>query len=241
MCDLALTYPDYAESVQTVIHELSHFANIANTNDNAYGESTCHNLAQTNKVQARKTADTFGYYALYSNMCYRNAPDAYTVAVPPCKDCTAGTGSRGPNDCSSISNIVAPARESHAPDDSCEYAGDNICDEPTYCSWNTDHTDCGTVHDPTIIHTQAPTTAPPQLSCQFSSAVKNRWGKGSDMISVLVVPRQKKKKLKWCKNKCKANAQCKMIAIRKRMCRMFKTTTKKYKKGHKSYIKSCTR
>ena len=48
MCPLVLSYPDYAESVQTVIHELSHFNHIADTNDNAYGEYTCNMLGQTN-------------------------------------------------------------------------------------------------------------------------------------------------------------------------------------------------
>ena len=47
-----------AEKVQTVIHEMSHFKHIGNTNDNAYGESRCINLAQQNFEKAIKTADS---------------------------------------------------------------------------------------------------------------------------------------------------------------------------------------
>ena len=141
MCSYVLTYPDYAEQVQTVIHELSHFDHIADTDDNFYGEQPCYTLGQTNFSGALHTADSFGYYAIYSDMCYRNAPSDYSVAYPPCKDCTATTGQRGANDCSGTSNIAMNAR---APwlDDSCRYANDGTCDEPTYCSLYTDFTDC---------------------------------------------------------------------------------------------------
>ena len=176
MCGLALTYPDYAESVQTIIHELSHFETIAATNDNAYGEETCHGLAKQNKANARETADTFGYYALYSNMCFRNAPSSYRVAVPPCRYCSAGTGNRGTNDCSGVSNIVAPAHESQVqttPDDSCDWPDDGACDEPTYCAYNTDYTDCGTdwYNNPTVeVHTQAPTNVAPPSEAPTTTA-----------------------------------------------------------------------
>ena len=34
ICDFTFNYPDYSEKVQTVIHELSHFKHIGDTNDN---------------------------------------------------------------------------------------------------------------------------------------------------------------------------------------------------------------
>ena len=60
---------DYAEKVQTVIHELSHFESIADTNDYingqaAYGEETCYQLAQSNPAGVQTIADSFGYYAM---------------------------------------------------------------------------------------------------------------------------------------------------------------------------------
>jgi len=100
MCEFTFNYHDYAEKVQTVIHELSHFNTIANTNDNAYGEQTCYDLAQNSPALARTSADNFGYFAIYQNTCYENGPDDYQAAVPPCRWCSAGSGNRVVQDCS---------------------------------------------------------------------------------------------------------------------------------------------
>jgi len=99
MCEFTFNYPDYAEKVQTVIHELSHFNTIADTNDNAYGEQVCYNLAQNSPELARTSADNFGYFAIYQNTCYENGPDDYLAAAPPCRSCSAGSGSRVNQDC----------------------------------------------------------------------------------------------------------------------------------------------
>jgi len=88
ICDFTVNYPDYSEKVQTVIHELSHFNHIGNTNDNAYGESTCINLAQTNFQSALQTADNVGYFGKYANTCYQNGPAGYVAKVAPTVDCS---------------------------------------------------------------------------------------------------------------------------------------------------------
>jgi peptidyl-Lys metalloendopeptidase len=239
MCDFTFEYPDYSEKVQTVIHELSHFNHIGNTNDNAYGESTCINLAQSNFQAAIQTADNVGYFGKYANSCYRNAPNGYTPKNSPlqgcvdqysnCQDlaangcssrvqgycCQSCTGGAASNDCSGISagaggststsstdtrrrapnptpapnpttSTDSSSRDSagncaslvssygctaccvssggdvasvcaatcrtgsttttttpaSSGDDSCRYANDNACDEPTYCQAGTDATDC---------------------------------------------------------------------------------------------------
>lgn len=99
MCEFTFNYPDYAEKVQTVIHELSHFNTIADTNDNAYGEQVCYTLAQNSPGLARTSADNFGYFAIYQNTCYENGPDDYLAAAPPCRSCSAGSGNRVTQDC----------------------------------------------------------------------------------------------------------------------------------------------
>lgn len=66
ICDFTFNYPDYSERVQTVLHELSHFNHIGSTNDNAYGERTCINLAQSNFQAALQTADSTAYFATAS-------------------------------------------------------------------------------------------------------------------------------------------------------------------------------
>ena len=78
-------------SVVDTVYMDSHFSYIADTNDNAYGEQTSYNLAQNPSTAqaARRTADSYGYYAIYTNVCYRQAPDGYTAYVPPCKTCSA--------------------------------------------------------------------------------------------------------------------------------------------------------
>merc|ERR1712086_270545 len=221
MCDFTFEYPDYSEKVQTVIHELSHFNHIGNTNDNAYGESTCINLAQSNFQAAIQTADNVGYFGKYANSCYRNAPSGYTPKNSPlqgcvdqysncqalaasgcssrvqgycCQSCTGGAGSTSTStdtrrratpapattstdsnsrdsagNCGSLvasygctaccvscggdvaSVCAGPCRTgstttttpaASSGDDSCRYANDNACDEPTYCRAGTDATDC---------------------------------------------------------------------------------------------------
>jgi len=98
MCQFVFSYPDYAEKVQTVIHELSHFKTIGSTNDAKYGEEACHLLAQSSPAAAMLTADNFGYFAIYSNLCYLNAGSGYTVKVPPCY-CSAGSYQTTPATC----------------------------------------------------------------------------------------------------------------------------------------------
>jgi len=88
ICDFTVNYPDYSEKVQTVIHELSHFNHIGDTNDNAYGESTCINLAQTNFQSALQTADNVGYFGKYANTCYQNGPAGYIAKVAPTVSCS---------------------------------------------------------------------------------------------------------------------------------------------------------
>ena len=74
---------DYAEKIQTIVHELSHFISIGSTNDQgthasnllsdfedstivfaAYGEQNCYNLAQSSPDSARSVADNYGYFAV---------------------------------------------------------------------------------------------------------------------------------------------------------------------------------
>ena len=199
----------------------------------AYGESTCINLAQSNFQRAIQTADNVGYFGKYANTCYKNAPDGYVAKNSPLQGCVdqysncpalAARGCTGrnsevqgyccqsctatSNDCNGISAgaggstssdtrrranpapTPAPApttstsRDSagncaslvsrygctaccvgsggdvasvcaatcrtgsttttttRSGDDSCRYANDNACDEPTYCRASTDATDC---------------------------------------------------------------------------------------------------
>jgi len=46
----------------TLIHEMSHFNNVANTNDVTYGITNCENLAKNNPAQAVRNADNFCFY-----------------------------------------------------------------------------------------------------------------------------------------------------------------------------------
>jgi hypothetical protein len=87
ICDFTFNYPDYSEKVQTVIHELSHFKHIGDTNDNAYGERTCMNLAQTNYQKAIQTADSVGYFGKYVDQCYPNGPAGYKPKNAPKVGC----------------------------------------------------------------------------------------------------------------------------------------------------------
>ena len=54
-------------------------------------------------------------------------------------DCTSAGGSNSGSGASSMPNNSAPTQ---AGPDSCRYANDNVCDEPTYCAFGTDTTDC---------------------------------------------------------------------------------------------------
>jgi peptidyl-Lys metalloendopeptidase len=47
----------------TLIHEMSHFDIVANTDDNAYGQSACRNLADNNPKAAVQNADSHEYFA----------------------------------------------------------------------------------------------------------------------------------------------------------------------------------
>ena len=47
----------------TIVHELSHFNVVASTNDWAYGQSACRNLARTNASRAVDNADSHEYFA----------------------------------------------------------------------------------------------------------------------------------------------------------------------------------
>merc|ERR1711865_227367 len=109
MCEFTFSYPDYAEKVQTVIHELSHFDTIGGTNDEADGEEACYNLvngaaaSDATKAAALKTADTWAYFAVYSSICYAFAPTGYEAYVPPCKSCPVGTMARTETVCGATS------------------------------------------------------------------------------------------------------------------------------------------
>jgi peptidyl-Lys metalloendopeptidase len=46
----------------TIVHEISHFSNVAGTKDNAYGQSACQNLARTNPAAATQNADNYEYF-----------------------------------------------------------------------------------------------------------------------------------------------------------------------------------
>jgi peptidyl-Lys metalloendopeptidase len=47
----------------TLIHEMSHFNVVAGTNDNAYGQSACKNLARSSPTRALDNADSHEYFA----------------------------------------------------------------------------------------------------------------------------------------------------------------------------------
>jgi len=148
LCDLTFDYPEYSEKVQTIMHELSHFEVIGDTNDNAYGESTCNNLAKRQPGSARKTADTFAYFAVYTNTCFRNSPDGYMPGEPPCMRCADSPHHSRADMVCGVSSAPTVAPPSNAPTpppppgDSCQYANDGECDDPRYCRVGTDNSDC---------------------------------------------------------------------------------------------------
>ncbi|MEE9327329.1 MAG: M35 family metallo-endopeptidase [Cocleimonas sp.] len=47
----------------TIVHELSHFIAVADTNDHVYGQSSARNLALTNPINALNNADNHEYFA----------------------------------------------------------------------------------------------------------------------------------------------------------------------------------
>jgi len=51
------------ERVNTIVHEMSHFRNIAGTQDYTYGQSNCLSLARANPTQASHNADNVCYFA----------------------------------------------------------------------------------------------------------------------------------------------------------------------------------
>jgi len=61
LCGLFWSRPN--ERVNTVVHEMSHFRALAGTNDYAYGQSACLNLARSNPTQASHNADNICYFA----------------------------------------------------------------------------------------------------------------------------------------------------------------------------------
>lgn len=47
----------------TLVHEMSHFTVVADTDDHAYGQSACRSLATSNSARARDNADSHEYFA----------------------------------------------------------------------------------------------------------------------------------------------------------------------------------
>ena len=47
----------------TLVHETSHFTEIAGTEDLAYGQSSCKSLAKSNPANARNNADSHEFFA----------------------------------------------------------------------------------------------------------------------------------------------------------------------------------
>jgi len=57
-----LFWKDTVEAVRTIIHESSHFNNVGNTKDYAYGQSNCMSLAKTAPDKAVDNADNYCYF-----------------------------------------------------------------------------------------------------------------------------------------------------------------------------------
>lgn len=109
MCPFTFEYPDYGEKVQTVVHELSHFNHIGNTNDNTYGVASCEALARADSEAAVQTADNVGYFAKFQPGVFCNAPEEYN---PSCTDlysnCAMLSCSRYSSDCCATCGAGAP-------------------------------------------------------------------------------------------------------------------------------------
>jgi len=52
-----------AERVNTIVHEMSHFRSLGGTQDYAYGQTNCRNLARTNPNNAARNADNVCYFS----------------------------------------------------------------------------------------------------------------------------------------------------------------------------------
>jgi peptidyl-Lys metalloendopeptidase len=65
LCNAFWTAPNTGTDSRagTIIHELSHFDILANTDDNAYGQTAAKRLAQTNPAKALKNADSHEYFS----------------------------------------------------------------------------------------------------------------------------------------------------------------------------------
>lgn len=111
ICEFAFTtvQTDYMEGPQTIIHELSHFNSIGGTTDDAYGQNACYQLAQSNPTGARRLADNYAYFAVFTNVCYLNAPSGYAPKTPPCGICDVSPGTTSSIVCSPTSAPTAAA------------------------------------------------------------------------------------------------------------------------------------
>jgi peptidyl-Lys metalloendopeptidase len=63
LCNLFWTIPK--ERINTIIHEMSHFSNLAGTQDYEYGETACKALAKSSPQRATRNADNICYFAGY--------------------------------------------------------------------------------------------------------------------------------------------------------------------------------
>lgn len=65
VCPLFFRYPTSGTNSKAgiIIHEMSHFEVIANTDDHVYGQSNTRNLAQSDPQQAIENADSFHYFS----------------------------------------------------------------------------------------------------------------------------------------------------------------------------------
>jgi len=66
LCESFWALPRLGEysRADTMIHEVSHFDNTANTSDWAYGQAACETLAQSDPVRAVTNADSFAFFAV---------------------------------------------------------------------------------------------------------------------------------------------------------------------------------
>jgi len=64
LCDVFWSRP--SERAETIVHEVSHFNRVAGTDDWAYGENACRNLARSNPARAVDNADNMCYFGKYA-------------------------------------------------------------------------------------------------------------------------------------------------------------------------------
>jgi peptidyl-Lys metalloendopeptidase len=67
----------------TIVHELSHFVVVADTDDHVYGQAGARNLADTNPSQAIQNADSHEYFAENTPFISMPAPGPGPDPVPP--------------------------------------------------------------------------------------------------------------------------------------------------------------